>query len=178
VFAVLAAGVLLILVVADVPAIRVWVAVAALLMLTAGLPSARPHNGALDWLVPAGLRAAEYLFVTASGMAAGVPQPLIFVLILLLALRHYDLTVRPPGGVRWPDLGWDGRVTVLAIGVGVGASSQVAAALARYLGVAFAIGALTGWGSGSAPRVLAGATVAAGPRDLAGKHVSQQPRKV
>ncbi len=37
--------------------------VAALIVLAAGLPARAPHDGPLDWLVPAALRAAEYLLV-------------------------------------------------------------------------------------------------------------------
>jgi phosphatidylglycerophosphate synthase len=99
--------------------------VAALLVLTGGLAAgARDggarHGGPLDWLVPAALRAGEYLLVVAVGLVGATPPPVVFLLLFLLALRHYDLTARMEKGAPASTgtaarLGWDGRVVVLAV---------------------------------------------------------------
>ncbi len=79
------------------------------------MPAGAAHDRPLDLLVPAALRAAEYLFVIAAGVAFDVPAWGTFLLLFALALWHYDLTARlekrETGGwlQRW-GLGWDGRV--------------------------------------------------------------------
>ncbi|MFI6077486.1 DUF5941 domain-containing protein [Actinoplanes sp. NPDC051343] len=99
---------------------RPLLAVAALLMLAAGAAARARHGGPLDWLVPAALRAGEYLLVVAVGVIGKTPPPVVFLLLFLLALRHYDLTARmekgaPAGTGGSAGLGWDGRVVVLAV---------------------------------------------------------------
>jgi hypothetical protein len=149
--------------------------VAALLMLAAALPSAARHAGALDWLVPAALRAAEYLFVIAVWRAAGLPAPLTFALLFVLALHHYDLTARleKKVGLRPGHrlaLGWDERLVLLAL---VGClpytyATVTAAILCVYLLLGFILTAVTGWAA--APRRghdAPGGTRAAGARVLA-----------
>ena len=61
-------------------------------------PPGAPHDGALDWLVPAALRAAEYLIVVAVGLVGAVPPPVVYLLLFALALHHYDLTARMEKG--------------------------------------------------------------------------------
>ncbi|MEJ3749898.1 DUF5941 domain-containing protein [Actinomycetes bacterium KLBMP 9797] len=114
------------------------VPIAVALVLVAGLPAAAPHEGALDWLVPAALRAVEFLFVIAVGAAFDVPAAVVYGLLTALALHHYDLTARlekrlgaPPS--QWLSLGWDGRMLVLAIGAALGAAEVTAGVLAGYL---------------------------------------------
>ncbi|GIE98329.1 DUF5941 domain-containing protein [Paractinoplanes rishiriensis] len=126
------------------------VAVAALLVLTAGLPAAARHGGPLDWLVPAALRAAEYLFVVAVGLAGAVPPAVVFLLLFTLALRHYDLTARmekgaPAGRTRGAPLGWEGRVLVLAVFALAGQATWGLALLAVVTGGAFLVNAITDW---------------------------------
>jgi hypothetical protein len=94
--------------------------IAALVVESSGLAARARHGGPLDWLVPAALRAGEYLLVVAVGVLGKTPPPVIFLLLFLLALRHYDLTARmekgaPAGSGGWARLGWDGRVLVLAV---------------------------------------------------------------
>jgi phosphatidylglycerophosphate synthase len=103
----------------DRPA-RVPLLIAALVVLGAGLAARARAGGPLDWLIPAALRAGEYLLVVAVGLAGQVPPPVVFLLLFVLALRHYDLTARmekgaPPGSGGRARLGWDGRVVVLAV---------------------------------------------------------------
>ncbi|MEV0730418.1 DUF5941 domain-containing protein [Polymorphospora sp. NPDC050346] len=124
----------------------------ALVVLLAALPSARPHAGALDWLVPAALRAAEYLLVVAVGLVGDVPPPLTFALLFALAMHHYDLTARLEKRAAAPplhalNLGWDGRVVVLAAGTALGAATTVVGVLAGLLFLIFVLSAVIGWTS-------------------------------
>jgi phosphatidylglycerophosphate synthase len=126
------------------------VAAAAAVVALAGLPCAAPHTGALDWLVPAALRATEYLFVVGAATAAGVPLPLLFALLFALALRHYDLVARMEkragaAVTRAWDIGWDGRVTVLAVGVAAGVATPTVAVLAGYVSFMFCLGVRGFW---------------------------------
>ncbi|MEU4215695.1 DUF5941 domain-containing protein [Actinoplanes sp. NPDC026623] len=97
-----------------------WLVVVTALVLGAGLPARSRHDGPLDWLIPAGLRAAEYLMVVAVGLICSVPPPIVYLLLFMLALRHYDLTARMEKGApgasaarAW--FGWDGRVVLLVV---------------------------------------------------------------
>jgi phosphatidylglycerophosphate synthase len=128
-----------------------WTVAAVLVVLLAGAACAgAPHVGASDWLVPAVLRAAEYLFVIAVGVWWRVPAPLVFGLLLVLALHHYDLTARlekrtGPPPLHLATLGWDGRVAVLTVGAVAGVATVVFGALAAYLAVIFVASAVSGW---------------------------------
>jgi phosphatidylglycerophosphate synthase len=128
-----------------------WVALPALfLTLTAALPNAARHTGALDWLVPAALRAAELLFVVAVGIGSGVSPALITALLLVIALHHYDLTARLEKRATAPrlhglSLGWDGRLVVLTVAVVVGWAPQAFAVLSAYLAAIFFLSAVRGW---------------------------------
>ena len=127
---------------------RLVVAFAALGVLAAGLPSRAAHDGPLDWLVPAALRAAEYLFVAGVGMACAVPAPAVFALVFALALHHYDVTARMEKGA--PDRvvrlrpGWDGVVVLLTVAVVAGWATGGTIVLAVLGGGAFVVGALAG----------------------------------
>jgi hypothetical protein len=144
-----------------------WVVAAvAGVVLAAGLPARAPHAGALDWLVPAGLRAAEYLFVAAVALVHRVPAPVAFLLLFALALHHYDLTARmekgaPPRGSGGGGLGWDGRVLVLAVAAVAGAATAATAVLAGHVLLMFGIGAVAAWSATRARPVL---VVEGGPR--------------
>ncbi|MEH1015288.1 DUF5941 domain-containing protein [Micromonospora sp. CPCC 206060] len=134
----------------DGTAFRVAVAAAVLVVLAAGLASARPHAGALDWLVPAALRAAEYLFVIAVGVGAAVSPPLVFALLLVLALHHYDLTARLEKRQAAPPLhdwtlGWDGRLLVLSAAAIAGFASIALPTLAAYLLVVLLASVTLAW---------------------------------
>jgi hypothetical protein len=135
------------------PPARVAVATAALLVLAAGLPARGPHEGPLDWLVPAALRAAEYLFVVAVGLAGGVPSPIVFLLLFTLALRHYDLTARmekgaPAGRAGGAPLGWESRVLVLAAAALAGVPAAGAVLLAAVTAGALLFNAIADWRAG------------------------------
>jgi hypothetical protein len=114
-------------------------------VLAAGLSARADHAGPLDWLVPAALRAAEYLFVIGIGVAGEVPRPLVFALLFVLALHHYDLTARSAAKQHIADLGWDGRVVLLALSAAAGVATPVMGVLAVYLGVVLGIRAVNSW---------------------------------
>lgn len=147
---------------------------AVLLAATAGR---HPHDGALDWLVAAALRAAESLVVVLVGLNDGVPVPLVFALLAVLALFHYDLAARLDKGAspltgRWLDLGWDGRVALLAAAAAFDLGAPAMAGLAGYLALVFLAGCLVGL-------VLrgrtGGVTVPAPTRSTAGAAAAARP---
>jgi hypothetical protein len=124
-----------------------WAWAAAVVVLGAGLAARAPHDGPLDWLVPAALRAAEYLFVIGLGIGGEVPPPLIFALLAGLALQHYDLTAGPAGPRRLTraDLGWDGRVVLLAVGGAAGVATPAFGVLAVYLWLMLGVRGVASW---------------------------------
>ncbi|MDG4755548.1 DUF5941 domain-containing protein [Micromonospora sp. WMMD718] len=129
----------------------VFVPVLALVLLLGAAQASRaPHDGSLDWLVPAALRAAEYLFAIAVGVAGRAPAWLIFGYVLVLTLLHYDLTARlekrqsaPP--LHPATLGWPGRSLLLAIGLIAGYASIALATIGAYLLVVFVASVVLAW---------------------------------
>ncbi|MER6594135.1 DUF5941 domain-containing protein, partial [Micromonospora purpureochromogenes] len=130
--------------------LRWWVPVALLVLLVGGLGAGAAHNGPLDWLVPAALRAGEYLFAIAVGVVGGAPAWLVFAYVLVLTLHHYDLTARlekrqaAPPLHRWT-LGWEGRSVLLALAAIVGIASIGLATLGTYLLVGFVASVVLAW---------------------------------
>ncbi|MQA27552.1 MAG: CDP-alcohol phosphatidyltransferase family protein [Micromonosporaceae bacterium] len=127
----------------------------------AGLASGQPHDGPLDWLVPAALRISEYAVVVLLGHHAGVPTPVVYGLLAVVVLSHYDLTARlerAGSPVLWRGLllGWDGRIAVLGAAVLLGAATPVFAALAVAFGLFFLV-------SGTLGAALAGRKPTASP---------------
>lgn len=120
----------------------------AVVMLLAAPGSAHPHTGRFDWLVPSLLLGAQVLYLTAIGLAARVPGPVIFVLVAALLLRYTDLAFpgrpvtltepRQPGRRRREPgtaLGWDGRLLLAGLAGAVGIATFAYLALTAYLGV-------------------------------------------
>lgn len=127
--------------------------VAGLLVLGAGLAARSVHDGPLDWLVPAGLRAAEYLMAVAVAMICAVPPPVVFALLFVLALHHYDLTARmekgaPAARAKRALLGWDGRVLLLVLFASAGVATAGQLLLAAGVGLGFLTGAVRDWRTG------------------------------
>ncbi|XBP92158.1 DUF5941 domain-containing protein [Micromonospora sp. CCTCC AA 2012012] len=128
-----------------------WAVPVGLLVLLAGAFGARAaHAGALDWLVPAALRAGEFLFAIAVGVAGRAPAWLIFGYVFVLTLHHYDLTARlekrqsaPP--LHAATLGWEGRSGLLAVGSIAGITSIALATLGTYLLVVFVASVVLAW---------------------------------
>ncbi|MFF0366828.1 DUF5941 domain-containing protein [Micromonospora sp. NPDC005087] len=135
----------------DVPdGLRWAVPVALLVLLVGGLGAGAAHNGPLDWLVPAALRAAEYLFAIAVGVVGGAPGWLIFGYVFVLTVHHYDLTARlekrqaaPP--LHPATLGWEGRSVLLALAAIAGIVSIGMATLGTYLLVVFVASVVLAW---------------------------------
>jgi hypothetical protein len=123
--------------------------VVALLLI--GPASSHPHNGRLDWLVPPLIRAIEYGYLAVLGLANGVSQPLVYLLIAVLAYHHYDTVYRtrqklwPQDWVFQAGFGWDGRMLIVAAAGFVGVLPFAYAALAAYLGVLFVVESVLTW---------------------------------
>ncbi|GHJ56966.1 hypothetical protein Nm8I071_62730 [Nonomuraea sp. TT08I-71] len=128
-----------------------WAVAFAFVVLMSGAHGARSaHGGPLDWLVPAALRAGEYLFAIAVGVAGRVSPWLIFGYVFVLTLHHYDLTARlekrqaaPP--LHAATLGWEGRSALLTIGSIAGIVSIALATLSTYLLVVFVASVVLAW---------------------------------
>jgi hypothetical protein len=105
-------------------------------MLLAAFGSGHPHNGRLDWLVPALLVAGQLVYIAAIGFSFGVWAPVTFMLCALIALRYVDLA-RPgrrnaPGGAA-TKLGWEGRMLAVGIGAMLGITTVAFVALSVYV---------------------------------------------
>ncbi|QGN45721.1 DUF5941 domain-containing protein [Micromonospora sp. WMMD558] len=132
----------------DVPSSTLVLALLGLLLAAQGARAR--HGGALDWLVPAALRAAEYLFAIAVGVVGGVPAWVIFGYVFVLTLHHYDLTARlekrksaPP--LHDATLGWEGRSAVLTLAAIVGIAEIGLITLGTYLLVVFVVSVALAW---------------------------------
>ncbi|GAA2509631.1 CDP-alcohol phosphatidyltransferase family protein [Pilimelia columellifera] len=126
------------------------VLVALLLVGVGRLPLRHPHDGPLDWLVPAGLRAAELLAVVAVGAVADVPWPVVYGLLASLALRYYDAMARAEKGAptvpraRW-DVPWHVRVFAVAVASVTPVALPLLVLLSTYVVVVFCWGVYRGW---------------------------------
>jgi hypothetical protein len=143
-------------------------------MLLAGLGSSHPHNGLLDWLVPAMIQAGEYLFLAALAFTHRVASPLVFALVAAVVLRHLDVAYRARHRIAWPaprklrtfvggygltwpptgpdgrpadvsGLGWEIRMLVLGIGAALGITPIASVLLAGYLWGLLVRDFLTAW---------------------------------
>ncbi|WP_435871056.1 DUF5941 domain-containing protein [Micromonospora musae] len=124
--------------------------VALLVLLVGGLGARARHDGPLDWLVPAALRAAEFLFAITVGVLGDVPPWLIFGYLFVLTVHHYDLTARLEKRQAAPPLhaatfGWDGRSVLLTLAAIVGFGGIGMATLGTYLLVVFVASVVLAW---------------------------------
>ena len=127
-----------------------------IMMLVAAPGSSHWHDGRLDWLVPAVLQGAQYIYIAALGFASGVPAAVTFLLAAAVAVRYADLSspVSPPPtspthSARRPEwLGWEGRMLVCGLGAAMGVAMFAYLALAAYLAVLLGSKVVTGY-SGS-----------------------------
>jgi hypothetical protein len=131
----------------NLPGILVLTPVEA--MLLAALGACHPHDGRLDWLVPALLEAGECVFLAALGFSHRVPAALVFAVLAGVILRHLDLAYRARSGRGIPadrfGLGWDGRMLLAGLAAMIGIVPFVYAALSGYLLVLFCWDFLSGW---------------------------------
>ncbi|MDQ0717664.1 phosphatidylglycerophosphate synthase [Streptomyces luteogriseus] len=125
-----------------------WPVVAALgYVLTSGLAVARPLKGALDWLVPPFLRAAEYgtVLVLAAKADVNGALPAAFGLVAAVAYHHYDTVYRIRGDAGAPPAwlvrsigGHEGRTLLVTVLAALLTASQLKVALTA-LAVAVAL---------------------------------------
>lgn len=126
-----------------------------LMMLVAAPGASHWHDGRVDWLVPAVLQGAQYIYITALGFASGVPAAVTFLLVAAVAVRYADLSspgspaTGPPGSGPRPEwLGWEGRMLVCGLGAAMGVAMFAYLALAAYLAFLLGSKVVTGY-SGS-----------------------------
>jgi hypothetical protein len=124
-----AASVLAVLGLRDLPGLLLLAPVVAMLLAAVG--SSHPHDGRLDWIVPALLQAGQYVYLVALGFASGVPALAIFTLCALIALHYADLAGRPQGRTA---LGWEGRMLAAGLGAALGVATFAYVVLAAYVG--------------------------------------------
>jgi Family of unknown function (DUF5941) len=121
--------------------------VAAMLLAAPG--SAHPHDGPLDWLTTLLIQAGQYVYLAALGFAKGVPAPLVFALIGLVALRQLDAAYRArhllPAGDPRGGIGWEGRMLVAGVGAMLGVATLSYLALTVYLLWLLCSGSLASW---------------------------------
>jgi hypothetical protein len=91
--------------------------------------------------------------VVAVGLICSSPPPVVYLLLFVLALDHYDLTARMEKGA--PDataarvwLGWDGRVVILVLSALGGVATAGELLLAVIVGGSFLAEAVRDWRSG------------------------------
>lgn len=141
---------------------------AVLYVVASGAAVARPLKGALDWLVPPVLRAAEYVTVLVLAARADAPGalPAAFGLVAAVAYHHYDTVYRIRGGTGAPPAwlvrtlgGQEGRtllVAVLAALLATGGGDGFTLALTALAGAVALVGlaeSIRFWVSSGAPAV-------------------------
>ncbi len=118
-------------------------------MFLAALGAWHPHDGRLDWLVPALLTAGECVFLAALGLSRHVTGALVFALLAAVLLRHIDLAYRARAGYGLAadrfGLGWEGRMLVAGIAAIAGILPLAFALLSGYLWLLFCWEFLSGW---------------------------------
>ena len=143
----LVTGVLTALGLGNLPGILVLTPVEAKML--AALGSRHPHDGPLDWLVPALLLAGEGVFLAALGLARHVIPWVVFTLLAAVVVRHVDLACRARAGRGIPadvlGLGWEGRMLLGAVAAVAGIAPLAYAALSGYLWVLFIWDFLSVW---------------------------------
>ena len=121
--------------------------VAAMLLAAPG--AGHPHDGRLDWLVPLMLLVGQYILLVALGLSGGVPGPVMFGMISLVALRQLDVTRRASQQAGWPaqpsGLGWDGRIVLVGLAAVLGFVTFAYLALTAYLGLLLCRVSVSGW---------------------------------
>ena len=131
----------------NLPGILVLTPVEA--MLLAALGARHPHDGRLDWLVPALLLTGECVFLAALGFSHRVPAPVVFALLAAVIMRHIDLAYRARSGCGIAadrfGLGWDGRMLLAGLAAVFGIAPVAYAIISGYLWLLFCWDFLSGW---------------------------------
>jgi hypothetical protein len=143
----LVTGVLAALGLGNLPGILVLTPVEA--MMLAALGARHPHDGRLDWLVPALLLTGEGVFLAALGLARHAAPWLVFTLLAAVVVRHIDLACRARAGLAASadiyGLGWEGRMLLAGVAATVGIVPLAYAVLSGYLWLLFIWNFLSGW---------------------------------
>ena len=143
----LVTGVLAALGLGNLPGILVLTPIEA--MMLAALGARHPHDGRLDWLVPALLLAGEGVFLSALGLARHVTPWVVFALLAAVLVRHVDLACRARAGrgieADVLGLGWEGRMLLAGVAATAGIVPFAYAVLSGYLWLLFIWDFLTGW---------------------------------
>ncbi len=111
------------------------------------------HASPLRWLIPPGLRVAEFAGVTALAASAGPEAlPAAYALLCASAFHHYDVVYRlrqrdeePPTWLTAVGLGWDGRLLAVAALVALDLAPEGLWVLAAALGGLYATEAAASW---------------------------------
>ena len=131
----------------NLPGILVLTPVEA--MLLAALGARHPHDGRLDWLVPALLLAAECVFLAALGFSHRVPAAVVFALLAAVIMRHVDVAYRARCGRGLAadrfGFGWDGRMLLAGLAAVFGIAPVAYAIISGYLWLLFGWDYLSGW---------------------------------
>ena len=131
----------------NLPGILVLTPVEA--MMLAALGARHPHDGRLDWLVPALLMAGECVFLAALGLSYRAAAWLVFALLAAVLMRHVDLAFRARAGRGLPadvfGLGWEGRMLLAGVAAVAGFVPFAYLLLSGYLWVLFIWDFLSGW---------------------------------
>ena len=131
----------------NLPGILVLTPVEA--MMLAALGARHPHDGRLDWLVPALLTAGEGVFLAALGLSYHVAAWLVFTLLAAVVMRHVDLAFRARVGRGLSadvfGLGWEGRMLLAGFAALAGLVPLAYALLSGYLWMLFSWDFLSGW---------------------------------
>jgi hypothetical protein len=143
----LVTGVLAALGLGNLPGILVLTPVEA--MMLAALGAWHPHDGRLDWLVPALLMAGECVFLAALGLSHHVAAWLVYTLLTAVVMRHLDLVFRARAGRGIPadvfGLGWEGRMLLIGVAAVAGVTPLAYALVSGYLWLLFIWDFLSGW---------------------------------
>jgi len=143
----LVTGVLAALGLGNLPGILVLTPVEA--MMLAALGARHPHDGRLDWLVPALLLAGECVFLAALGLSWHTAAWLVYALLAAVVMRHVDLAVRARVGRGIPadvaGLGWEGRMLLAGLAALAGFVPLAYALVSGYLWLLFIWDFLSGW---------------------------------
>jgi hypothetical protein len=154
----LVTGVLAALGLGNLPGILVLTPVEA--MMLAALGARHPHDGRLDWLVPALLLTGEGVFLAALGLARDVTPWVVFTLLAAVVVRHVDLACRARAGQGIPadiyGLGWEGRMLLAGVAAVAGIVPFAYVALSGYLWLLFIRDFVSGWLAPAAPALSYG----------------------
>jgi hypothetical protein len=154
----LVTGVLAALGLGNLPGILVLTPVEA--MMLAALGARHPHDGRLDWLVPALLMTGECVYLAALGLSRLVAPWLVFVLLAAVIVRHVDLAFRARTGRGVPadasGLGWEGRMLLAGAAAVAGVVPFAYAVVSGYLWVLFIWDFLSGWLAPTGPGPMDG----------------------